>query len=331
MIQPKYLIKRIVITIVLIFSVITALFFFFRLMPGDFTGMLVQEGASPEELMEVREKWGLNEPLYVQYFNYMMNLATGDLGNSFRYGQTVVGLTLPRLLNSFVLIAPAIITAYILGSIFGAIMGSNRGSWIEKYGIIPVTVFGTVPEFFLGILMITVFASWLNWFPISGMVSLSSLQQTDVTGASLYLTRDFWWHFTLPFLTIVLRYLYLPSLIMRTSVVEVVGQDFTYYHRIKGLARRSQLRHIMKHASLPVITLFPVSMTRAVGGMVLIEVVFNWPGIGALLVESVLTRDYPVVQFVFYLVAIWVIIGNFIVDIVYSSIDPRIAIEDGDS
>ena len=113
---------------------------------------------------------------------------------------------------------------------------------------------------------------------------------------------------------------------MRTSVVEVSGQDFAYYHRVKGLAKSTQLHHIMKHASLPVITLFPVSMTRAIGGLVLVELVFNWPGVGSFLVDAVLFRDFPVVQFVFFLVAIWVILGNYVVDIVYGIIDPRVAV-----
>ncbi len=326
--KVRYFIKRTLITLALIYLVASALFIFFRLMPGSFIDFVAQSGADPEQLQALREKWGLNDPLYIQYINYVRNLVVGDMGTSFRFGRPVVELTAGRIITSFILIGPAITTAYILGSVYGALMGSNRGSKLEKYGLIPVTVFGTVPSFFLGILMIIVFASWLNWFPSSGMLSPStrSALGQDPTRFAMYTTKDFWMHYILPFSTIVLRYLYLPSLVMRTSVVEVSGQDFAYYHRIKGLTKSTRLRHIMKHSSLPVITLFPVSMTRAVGGMVLVELVFNWPGIGKFLVDAVLFRDFPVVQFVFFLVAVWVILGNYLVDLLYGVIDPRVAI-----
>lgn len=323
----RYFVERTVITAVLIFVVASALFVFFRLMPGSFVDFVAQSGADPEQLEALREKWGLNDPLYVQYWRYITNLMAGDMGNSFRFGRPVVALTSHRIIVSFILVGPAITTAYILGSFYGALMGSNRGSKLEKYGLIPVTVFGTVPSFFLAIMMIIVFASWLNFFPSSGILSPSVRSELGPSSLAMYTTANFWLHYTLPFATIVLRYLYLPSLVMRTSVVEVSGQDFAYYHRIKGLTKGTQLRHIMKHASLPVITLFPVSMTRSIGGMVLVELVFNWPGIGKFLVDAVLFRDYPVVQFVFFLVAVWVIVGNYLVDILYGVIDPRVAID----
>ncbi len=329
--KVRYFVERTAITAGLVFLVASGLFVFFRLMPGSFVDFVAQSGADPEQLAALREKWGLDDPLYIQYQRYMLNLLVGDMGASFRFGQPVVELTSDRIITSFILVGPAITTAYVVGSIYGALMGSSPGSKLEKYGLIPVTVFGTVPSFFLGILMIIVFAGWLNIFPSSGMLSPSarSTLGQDPSSLAMYTTRDFWMHYILPFATIVLRYLYLPSLVMRTSVVEVSGQDFAYYHRIKGLAKGTQLRHIMKHSSLPVITLFPVSMTRAIGGMVLVELVFNWPGIGKFLVDAVLFRDYPVVQFVFFLVAVWVIFGNYLVDLLYGVIDPRVAI-DGD-
>lgn len=328
----KYFAKRTIITLILIFVVATGLFFFFRMMPGSFIDLIAQGGASPEQLDRLRAEWGLDEPLYVQYYHYIVNLVQGDMGTSFRFGSPVVELTKPRILNSFILVGPAITTAYILGSVYGALIGTNRDSKLETYGIIPVTVFGTVPSFFLAILLVIVFAGWLNLFPSSGMISSSVRAQLgqDASQLQIYTTASFWHHYILPFATIVLRYLYLPSLVMRTSVVEVSGQDFAYYHRMKGLAKSTRLRHLMKHASLPVITLFPVSMTRSIGGMVLVELVFNWPGVGNFLVRSVLFRDYPVVQFVFFLVAVWVILGNYLVDIVYGIIDPRVSVEGTD-
>jgi len=219
--------------------------------------------------------------------------------------------------------------AYILGSIYGALMGSKPGSRLEKYGVVLPTIIGATPEFFIGIIVIIIFSHTLGLFPSGGIASQATYQQIAESESwfSVYLTGDFWYHYTLPFLAVVLKYLYYPSLIMRGSVVEVRDQEFNYYHRIKGIGSRRRFRHLIKHASLPVITLYPVSMVRALSGLVLIEVVFNWPGIGKLLIDSVLQRDVPVIQFVFILIAIWIILGNYIVDILYGVIDPRIALD----
>jgi peptide/nickel transport system permease protein len=207
-------------------------------------------------------------------------------------------------------------------------LGTNQGKATEKYGVLPIIFIGTIPLFFLGILFVILFAGVLDWFPTSGMLSPgTSAEFGDRSWWRVYLTGDFAYHYVLPFTAIAIRYSYLPSLIMRTSIVEVKNQGFTYYHRITGLSKRKRLKHLAKHASLPVITLFPVSMTRAIGGLVLIEIVFNWPGIGNALVRAVLARDFPVVQFVFFLVAAFVIIGNYLVDIVYGFVDPRVSVE----
>ena len=294
-------------------------------MPGDYLSVLAMSGADEATLDRLRAEWGLDEPLYVQYYHYVSNMLSGDMGVSHRTRQPVLTVTGTAILNSFILIAPAITVAYLIGSVFGTAMGVNRGSKLEKHGIIPVTVFGTVPGFFLGVLFLILFSFYLGWLPSGGMMTIGSGQMGYL---EMMMTIDFWKHFILPFLTIVLNLLYLPTLTMRTSTVEILGQDFIRYHRAKGLRKSTQLKHIMKHASLPIITLYPISMSRAIGGLVVIEMVFNWPGIGYLLLQSVFQRDYPVVQFVFFLIAIWVILGNYVVDLLYSVIDPRVTVEE---
>lgn len=134
-------------------------------------------------------------------------------------------------------------------------------------------------------------------------------------------------HYALPFATITLYFMQYPALIMRNSVVEIRNQEFLHYHRLKGLPRLTLLRKLLRHASLPVVTLYPISLASSISGLVLIEVVFNWPGIGRLLVDSVLARDFPVIQFVFLVAAVWVILGNFLVDLLYGVIDPRVSVE----
>lgn len=323
----RYIFARTIQTLFTLFLVLSALFLLFRLMPGDFTAQMAVAGADEEVLAKIRDKWGLNEPLHVQYWTFLKNYAMLNLGESPVYRVDVWEFTKNRIFNTFILVAPAITFTYILGALIGTITGSRRGSNIEKLGIVPVIAAGSFPSFFISIVLVVVFAGWLNFFPTSGMVSPATAEAAE-TWWHQYLSFDFAHHYVLPFVAIVLRYLFIPSLIMRTSVVEVMDADHTEFHRLTGLPLVKQLRHIAKHASLPLITVYPASMTRALGGLVLVETVFNWPGIGFTLVESVLARDYPVVQFVFFIVAAFVILSNFVVDLLYGVIDPRIRIEE---
>lgn len=323
----RYFVVRSAQTVVMLWLVLTALFLLFRLMPGDFTQQMAAAGASEEVLETIRDQWGLNDPIYVQYWEYMRNFVMLDMGESPVYRVDVWEFTKMRIFNTFILVAPAMTFTYLLGAFIGTIAGHKRGSKLEKFGIVPVIGAGSFPSFFIAIVLIVVFSGWAGLFPTSGMLSPGYAREFD-TWWGPYLTRNFAWHYILPFTAVVCRYLFIPSLIMRTSVVEVMGEDYTEYHRLTGLPKSKQLAHIAKHASLPLITIYPVSMARALGGLVLIETVFNWPGIGWTLVEAVLGRDYPVVQFVFFIVAAFVIISNFIVDLVYGVIDPRIRLED---
>jgi len=327
--RGEYYLRRIVISLFLIWGVATVLFISFRLLPGDYATLLLQSGASQEQVEALRQQWGLNDPLHVQYVRYLSNLLNGELGRSHVAQMPVWEYVRPHLINSFILVAPAITLAFIFGSLYGAFLGTRNDSLLEKIGIVPPTFIGTTPDFFIGIMLIFIFATHLNLFPTQGMVSLETYQTVgqNASGLDVITTGDFWLHYTLPFVTIILKYLYYPTIVMRGSVVETSGQDFAYFHRIKGLSRTSRFRHMLRHASLPVITLFPSNIVRAISGLVLIEVVFNWPGIGKLLIDSVLARDTPVIQFLFLVIAVWVILGNFVVDILYTVIDPRIGIE----
>ena len=321
-----YFARRIVITVVLIFAVASLLFFAARAMPGDYATMLTASGANAEQVEQLRAQWGLDQPLHVQYYRYMTNLMTGSAGVSRATGEPVLDTVSTAFWNTAVIAIPALVLAFLIGTLYGALMGNNPGSRMEKYGIVPPTVFGTTPDFFLGIVLLVIFWGWLDWLPSGGLATLETYRAAD-TRWQLYMTRDFLLHATLPFLTITLKYLYYPALIMRGSVVEVRGQEFAVYQRLLGLKDRTRLKHIMKHASLPVITVLPALTATSLSAQVLIEIVFNWPGLGKLLLDSVLQRDTPVLQFLFLVIAAWIIVGNFVVDIVYTIIDPRISYE----
>jgi peptide/nickel transport system permease protein len=320
----RYIAGRLARSFALLFLVLTFLFFFFRLLPGSYTDLLIYSGATEEEVAVLEAKWGLDDPLHVQYVEYVRNFITLDAGTSFRYRVPVAEYAAPRIFNSFVLIAPGITVAYILGVVFGTALGRARGSKTERYGLIPILMTGTLPSFFTSIVLVIVFAGLLGWFPSSGMLTAGSA----AAGVDKYLSTDFLWHYTLPFTAVVLRYLFLPTLMMRTNVIEVSGQDFTQYHRLTGLSRLKRARHVAKHSILPIVTMYPLSLTRAIGGLVLIETVFNWPGIGNALVEAVLSRDFPLVQFIFFLIAAFIVFSNLVVDLVYGVIDPRVSVED---
>lgn len=326
--RTGYFVRRLAVTVLLVMAVATAIFLFFRLIPGDYATMLVQSGASQENVEMVREQWGLNEPLHVQYLTYMENLVTGNLGVSRDTQEPVLSYVIPPLINSMILALPAIIVAYLIGSVYGAVIGGTENSRLEKYGILPPTVFGTTPDFFVGMILIYVFASQFNLFPTQGMLSIQTYSELGQNPSYLQIFSrvEFWHHYFLPFSAIVLKQLYLPTMVMRGSVVETSGQEFSYFHRITGLSKSKRFRRMMKHASLPVITLLPTSTARSLSGLVLIEIVFNWPGIGSLLLSAVGARDTPVVQFMFVVIAMWIILGNFLVDIFYTIIDPRITI-----
>ena len=325
--RVRYIGVRTVQTIFLLWLVLTFLFFFFRMMPGSFVDIMLFGGANQETIEAFKTKWGLNDPLYIQYWRYFINFLQLDMGTSLQFRTPVVEFVRVKIFNTLILAGPGITVGYVLGSVLGTVMGNRRGSKLERYGIISLITVGSFPGFFIGIILILIFSVWLNIFPTSGMVSAEvSAQYADAAWWRPYLTKDFAMHYVLPFSAVVLRFLYSPTMVMRTSVVEVMGQDFNYYNRVTGLPYVKRLNHLARHSILPVITLYPVSMTRAISGLVLLEIVFNWPGIGYALVQAVLSRDFPVVQFVFFVTAAVVIISNFAVDIIYGFIDPRISV-----
>lgn len=323
----RYIAARTVRTVVLLFLILTVLFASFRMLPGSYGDILIGAGASQETVAALEEKWGLNDPIYVQYYHYLVNLVQLDAGTSFTTREPVWETVKPRLLFSMLLAIPGITVAYFIGAGLGAIMGTNRGSILERYGPVPLVFLGSFPMFFTSIFLVVIFAGVLDWFPTGGAFSLETQRMyADAAWWRKFTTVDFLRHFTLPFTAVVLRYVFLPSLIMRTSVVEIMDQGFTTYDRVLGLPKLQRFRHLAKHASLPVITLYPISMTKAISGLILVEIVFDWPGIGFTLVAAVLQRDFPVIQFVFFLLAVYIVTANFIVDLFYSVIDPRVRV-----
>lgn len=325
----QYIAKRLLVTVFLMWALLTMLFVFIKSMPGSYVDMFIMAGASDDVIAAIESQWGLDQPLHVQYWRFLLNYLQLDPGTSLTRGTPVIEYVQMGIFNSLILVAPAITFAYILGFLIGGMMGYLQGSNLEKYGLIPVLTFASMPEFVLGILLIIIFSSWLGIFPSSGMFSTAHILTMDPNAPwwRPYASLDFIHHYILPFSVIVAIALAGPTLIMRTSTIEVKGQDFFQYHRLTGLSTRKRIGHLFKHASLPVITLYPITLTQSIGGLVILETVFNWPGIGYILVQSVFDRDFPVVIFILFLIGAVIIIGNLIVDLIYGRIDPRVSLK----
>lgn len=326
--RKSFYITRTIHTALLLMVVLTILFFLFRFMPGDFEDIILPATAPEETRQAIRAQWGLDEPLYVQFFTYVVNFFQGDWGTSMVYHVPVSEYILIPIVNTFILVAPGVTAGYLIGTALGTIIGNRRDSRLEKSVVVGIITLGSFPGFFIGLMVIIVFASMLGWFPTSGMLSPGVASQYSENWWRVYLTGDFLKHYTLPFITVVFRYTYAPTMIMRTSTIEVSDQDFLYYHKVTGLPYVTRLMQTAKHSVLPVITLFPISMAKALSGLVVIEFVFNWPGIGFALVQAVLDHDFPVVQAIFFITASFIIISNFVIDILYSIIDPRITLDE---
>lgn len=324
----RYLVTRVAVSVVLLFLILTFLFILFRSLPGTYADVLVAEGIPPDDARALEEQWGLHDPLYIQYYRYIVNFIMLDPGISFASGRPVTDVVRMPLLHSALLVGPAITFVYVAGAIAGVVFGSKKGTPLDKFGALPAIFTGMIPEFFTSILLLVIFASWLGWFPSFGMLQAETYRlYSDAPWWRRYLTLDFAHHYILPFSAIVLRFLYFPTLLMRTETVENLNSPHMAYHRMKGLPAFNRYKHLAKNSILPIITMYPLSLTQAIGGLVLVEVVFSWPGMGFLLVESVFSRDYPVVQFVFFLIAAAIVVSNVVVDFVYTLIDPRIEID----
>lgn len=319
----QYVLQRFIQMIFTLWIVMTIIFFMFRLIPADPAALLVDSSLTPEAQQQLREFWGIDKPVMTQYFVYLGNLIQLDFGRSFFYRVPVMEVLGPFLLNSLVLMIPAVLLATIAAIAVGGYMGWKRGSLIERWGVtIPLFLHG-VPLYWLGLIALIIFSFWLGWFPSSGMRQLGYSADSiwDV-----YLNTDFLRHLILPMLTAAIYFAASPLILMRTSMIEVQNEEFLDVIRAKGVSENTVIRHAMRNALLPVVTYLALLATVAVAGSVLLETVFSWPGIGRALVEAVNTQDYPLAQAAFFMWSASVIFMYFLIDILYHKLDPRISV-----
>ena len=303
--------------------VATILFFLFRLMPGDPTVAYIDTNFTEEQVRQLRKTFGLDRPLHEQYVVYLANLVRGEFGDSFHHRQPVLNLLLSVLPNTIILTLTSLIIAYIFGTLVGAWLAWKRGGWAEGVTIPAVLMLRAAPEFWLGMVLLSIFGFKLGWFPSGGAASPGAVFTSEWVRVT---SGDFLWHLVLPAATLALYLQGLPLLWMRSNMLDVMSEDFITMARMKGLSNRSIiLRHAARNALLPVATAFALGFGASMGGNVVVETVFSWPGLGKLLVSSVASSDYPVAQGAFFLISVVLVTMNAVADWLYSFLDPRVS------
>ena len=306
-----------------LWAIATILFLMFRLMPGDPAAAYIDTTFTAEQRAQVLAGFGLDKPLWQQYGIYFGNLLQGELGLSFRQRRPVGAMILEVMPNTLVLTLSALIVAYVFGALMGAWLAWRRGSRAEAVAIPLVLATRAAPEFWVGMVLIAAFAFGLGWFPSGGATSPgASFTSPWARIASL----DYLHHLALPALTLAIYLQGLPLLLMRSNMLEVMREEFVTMARMKGLPERTiMLRHAARNALLPLVTAFALGFGASVGGNVVIETVFSWPGLGRMLVDAVAASDYPLAQGAFLMIATVLVTMNLVADLLYGWLDPRVA------
>lgn len=303
-------------------AVIVALnFLLLQLAPGDAADVLAGEAgsATPEFMAQLREKFGLDKPVAVQLLLYMKQIVSFDLGFSFRHNMPVADLILSRLGPTLLLMVTVFVLAVGAGALLGSLAARNLNRWQDNMiSILTVLAYAT-PVFWAGLMLIVVFSINLGWFPTSGMQKVAAFYEG---GAKL---RDIAHHLVLPALTLTMFYMALYTRLMRASVLEQASMDYVVTARAKGLTEpQIARRHVFRNALLPVLTMAGVQAGAMLGGAVVVETVFAWPGLGLLAYESLFARDLNLLLGIFFVSTCLVVTVNLVVDLAYSFLDPRI-------
>lgn len=335
-----YVLRRVIYSIILLLFVLTLNFIIFELMPGNPMETLASSGrlrpGQPEEVMRL---WGLAEPLHVRYMRYLYNMITGQFGISyFSFGQISKEIG-GRLLNTLLLVGSSTIFSMIIGIFFGVLAAYKRGGLLDSASILTSLTTYSLPSFWMGMIFLLVFAYNLKWFPSAGSVPAEWALQGKWP-EPLWKGMLFGMQIAIPSLTEItgrIQHLVLPVtvltlfsyggylLLTRATMLEAITEDYILTARAKGLPERVVLfKHALKNASLPIITSAAMSFGFLLTGAIITEQVFTYPGLGKWIWDSIAFADYPALQAIFYIIALCVIIANFLADLLYGVIDPRI-------
>ena len=317
----RYAASRLLQGLGLVLAVVVLNFVLVHAAPGDPVETIAgaSGGMSPELMAQLRTQYGLDEPLPVQLGVYLGKVARGDLGYSYFFNLPVTSMIAERVPATLLLVLSSVLLAFFVGTALGVLSSRKPNGWLSQFITVLSLVGFAAPVFWLGIMLVILLASVFPILPVAGMRSI------DSTGGGLKDVLDVAHHLVLPTLTLSLVYLAQYSRLARSSMLDVLGSDFIRTARAKGLADRVVLyKHALRNALLPVVTVLGLQFGNVLAGAILVETVFNWPGLGRLAFESVLRRDYPTILGVLLFSSVVVVVMNQLTDLCYRFIDPRI-------
>ena len=308
-----FVVRRVLAVVPVLLVVAVIVFAMLRAVPGDPAAVIAGDSATPEQVAALREKLGLEKPVPVQFGLWLGDVLRGDLGESYFFRQPVSALIAQRLEPTLALGLAALSIAVVVAVPLGVLAAFRQGSWIDR-AVMAVSVAGfSMPIFVLGYLLVWIFSVQLEWLPVQGYARIGD-------GVGPWLQR-----LVLPAVTLAIAYVALVARITRTSVLEVLNEDYVRTARAKGLREFDVLsRHALRNAAVPILTVVGIGLAVLIGGAVVTESVFAIPGLGRLTVEAVLSRDFPVIQALILLFATAYVFVNLAIDIGYALLDPRI-------
>ncbi len=319
--RSGYVLRRLAQAVPVVLAIVVLNFLLLHLAPGDAAQVLAGEAgsASPEYMAQLRERFGLDRPLPLQLVLYVKQVLTLDLGFSFRHNLPVVELIAGRLGPTLLLMLTTLVVSVTSGIVLGLLAAARVGSWRDTLISILALVSYATPLFWVGLMLIVVFSLKLDWLPTSGMETVAAFHEGWAR------VVDIARHLVLPALTLSLFYMALYVRLMRAAVLEQAGMDYVTTARAKGLGEmRITLSHVLRNAVLPVVTMAGVQVGSLLGGSVVVESVFAWPGLGLLAFQALFARDFNLLLGIFFLSACLVVAVNLAVDVVYTLLDPRI-------
>ena len=299
-----YLARRLAAAVITLLGVILVMVLLVRALPGDAARIIAGLQATPEQVEQVRLSMGLDQPVPIQYWRYLDNVVHGSLGMSARFGTTVLSEIGHRLPYTLVLAVCGTVFGAIFGIALGVLAATHKGRWVDAFGSMLGVAGISMPVYWLGILLIVLFSVQLKLLPIGGADQLSSL--------------------VMPTITIGVFPMAVVSRMTRSTMLDTLDQDYVRTVRAKGVPERVAVRHALRNAFIPILTVIGLQFGTLLGGAVLTETVFSWPGIGQLLVQSINNRDFPLVQGIVFVFAAMFIVLNIITDLLYSVVDPRV-------
>jgi len=313
----RYVLARSIQTVITLLIILTLIFIMFESLPLKPQDLLRQNpNIKPDQIRYVTELFGYDKPIQERYFLFMKNMITFNFGISFSRAVTVWSLLEERVPRTLLLFGLATILSYIIGIYLGAWIAWRRGGIADGTSVIVSLTFYNMPSFWIGLIFLVVFSAQLHWFPLTGWRDPSN---------NLAPWVDILWHLTLPLVVLMLLELASTILLMRTAMLDIIGENYMVTAKAIGLPERRVLfKYGARNAMLPVVTSFILSIVFAVGGAIVLENVFTFPGMGALFVDALGKLDFPVAEATVYIITLFVLLGNFFADLIYGYLDPRV-------